>query len=146
MRLPKASQVVPASKLDTANGDGATEDSRQGSYKVDANAKSVGRGGQAGSGKGGIVEGTPNGAMTAGGQWQADDDNTQHRNAGRGHPANPKRDSQNADAKGKSGGAGKQTRRLTGMVRQTQGKSHTRWTRMQNQLVVAGKLIVGREV
>ena len=107
MRLPKASQVAPASKLDTANRDGVTEDSRQGPYKVDANAKSVGRGGQAGSGKGGMVEGTP-GARTAGGKWQADDDNTQPRNAGRGHPANPKQDSQNAGAKGKSGGASKQ--------------------------------------
>ena len=107
MRMPKASQVVPASKLDMANGDGVT-DPRQESYKVDANAKSAGHGGQAGSGKGGIVEGTPDGARTVEGKWQADDDDMQRGNAGRGHPANPKQDSQNAGAKGKSGGASKQ--------------------------------------
>ena len=54
MRVPKASQVVPASKLDMANRDGVT-DSRLQLYKVDANAKPVGGGQQAGTDRKSVV-------------------------------------------------------------------------------------------
>ena len=62
-----------------------------------------GRGSRGRDGPGGV----PQRADT---KSSSSDDNTQRRNAGQEHPATPMQETQNAVAKGKSGGASKQVR------------------------------------